>query len=249
MRRPRILMYHAVCPPPPGNPNKIFTSPELFQAQMQYLKRHKLRGVSVRELRRAVSMGDARGLVGLTFDDGYENFLQYAVPVLERLGFSATVFVVAGMIGRENDWKFRHDPRPRLKLLGVEGVREASARGMEVGSHSMTHPRLPSLEPGALEEEVDLSRRVLGEMLGESVDGFCYPYGAVDKASVQAVRKAHYVYACTVVTRAERSDFDLPRITAAEDTLMKFATKLRIYPQYALAKRFYSRYIAPTDLP
>ncbi len=247
-RWPTILMYHAVCQPP-DNPNRIFTSPALFNTQMSYLKRRNLRGVSMRELRRAATMGNAKRLVGLTFDDGYEDFLQNAVPILERFGFSATVFVVAGMLGEENNWEFRHDPPPRMKLLDVEGVREVSARGMEVGSHSMTHRKLSGLEPELLEEEVSGSCQVLSEVLGEAVDGFCYPYGAIDSASVQAVRRAHYAYACAVVVRVERNDYDLPRITVAEDNLLKLAAKLRIYPQYATAKRLYSRYIRPTDLP
>lgn len=246
-RWPRILMYHAVCPLP-DNPNKIFTSPELFQAQMRHLKQRNLRGVSMRELCRAVSMGNAKRLVGLTFDDGYENFLQNALPVLERFGFSATVFVVGGMLGEENNWAFRHDPRPQMKLLGVEGIREVSARGMEVGSHSMTHSKLSGLEPELLEKEVSDSRRILSEVLGEAVDGFCYPYGALDITSIQAVRRARYAYACAVITRVERNVYDLPRITVVEDDLLRFATKLRIYPQYATAKKLYSRYIGSTDL-
>lgn len=246
-RRLRILMYHAVCAPL-DNPNKIFTSPKLFQAQMRYLKRHNSRGVSMRELRRAASMGNAQRLVVLTFDDGYENFLHNALPVLERFGFSATVFVVGGMLGEENNWEFRHDPRPQMKLLGVEGIREVSARGMEVGSHSMSHSSLPDLKPELLEEEVSSSRRVLSEVLGEAVDGFCFPYGAIDVASVNAVRRAHYAYACAVNIRVERNEYDLPRRTIAEDNLLKFEAKLRFYPQYAVAKRLYSRYIRPTDL-
>ena len=71
---------------------------------MLYLKRHDLRGVSMRELYLALNAGEASGLVGVTFDDGYEDFLDAAVPTLEKLGFSATVFVVAGMLGSENTW-------------------------------------------------------------------------------------------------------------------------------------------------
>jgi peptidoglycan/xylan/chitin deacetylase (PgdA/CDA1 family) len=241
-------MYHAVCSLP-ENPNRISTSPEMFEAHMRYLRRRKLRGVSMRELLRAERAGNAKGLIGLTFDDGYENFLEHALPVLERFGFSATVFVVAGMLGGENDWEFRFDPRPQMRLLTVEGVREVAARGMEVGSHSMSHPKLSSLDPEMLEEEVNGSRRVLGEVLGEAVDGFCYPYGFIDGASVLAVRTARYAYACAVVVRVEGSAYDLPRITVAEDNLPKFAAKLEVYPQYAAAKRIYSRYVRPTDLP
>jgi peptidoglycan/xylan/chitin deacetylase (PgdA/CDA1 family) len=247
-RWPRILMYHAVCPLP-ENPNRIVTSPGLFEAQMRYLRRRKLRGVSMQELLRAERIGNAKGLIGLTFDDGYENFLENALPVLERFGFSATVFVVAGMLGEENNWEFRFDPRPQMQLLTAEGLREVAARGMEVGSHSMTHSKLPNLDAEMLEEEVSGSRQVLSEVLGEAVDGFCYPHGFIDDASVQAVRRARYAYACAVIVRVERSEYDLPRITVAEDNLPKFATKLRVYPQYAAAKRIYSRYVRPTDLP
>lgn len=243
---PRVLMYHAISQPP-ENPNKIFTSPERFEAHMSYLKQRNLRGVSMRELREAERMGNARRLVGLTFDDGYEDFLQNAVPVLEKFGFSATVFVVAGMLGEENYWEFRHDPRPQLKILGVDGVREVAARGMEVGSHSMSHCKLSGLNPELLEEEVNRSRQVLGEALGEAIDGFSYPYGFIDGASAQAVRRARYAYACSVIWRVEHNAYDLPRVNVAEDNLLKFGVKLRIYPQYAAAKRVYSRYIGPTD--
>lgn len=247
-RRSKILMYHSVSAPP-NNPNRIFTSPELFEAQMLYLKQRNLRGVSMRELRTAERTGSARGLVGLTFDDGYVDFLQNAVPVLENLGFTATVFVVAGLLGEENKWEFRGDPRPQMTLLGAEGVREVAARGMEVGSHTMTHPKLLGLERELLEAEVRGSKEVLSEVLGEAVGGFCYPYGFIDAASVQAVRRAHYDYACAVVVRVEGNAYDLPRITVTEDNLLRFAAKIRVYPQYARAKRIYSRYIRPTDLP
>jgi peptidoglycan/xylan/chitin deacetylase (PgdA/CDA1 family) len=246
-RIPRILMYHAVCASA-GNPNDIFTAPELFEAQMRYLKRHNLRGVSIRELNHAMSVGDAKNLVGLTFDDGYEHLLHSALPVLERHGFSATVFVVVGMLGNENDWEFYYAPRPRMNIVGVEGVRQLVERGMEVGSHTMSHTRLPAADPERLEEEVRGSRQILSEVLGEEVDGFSYPYGAIDGASVNAVRRARYAYACATIRRVKRNTYDLPRIVVAEDSLLKFATKLKIYPQYAFAKSIYTRYVRSTDL-
>src|SRR3712207_216342 len=108
-RWPEILMYHSIVRLASG-PHALCVAPERFEAQMLYLKRRNLRGVSMRELRRAMSMGDTRGLVGLTFDDGYEDFLHNAVPVLERLGFSATVFVVAGMLGSKSRWQHVYEP-------------------------------------------------------------------------------------------------------------------------------------------
>ena len=245
-RWPPILMYHAICRYP-NDPTKDSTSPERFQAQMQYLKRRNLRGVSMRELIRAVRLGNARRLVGLTFDDAYEDFMQIALPVLERLGFSATVFVI-GSIPTETNWEHDRGPQqsmPRRRLLGVDGVQEVAARGMEIGAHGMSHIGLSSLEPEQLEKEVRGSRRVLCRTLGETVEGFCYPYGRVDSAAIWAVRRAGYAYACSINSRVERNDYDIPRIPVAErDHLPRFAAKLKFYSQYSSAKMIVN---APID--
>ncbi len=227
-RLPGILAYHAVARVA-DDPNRICVSPQRFEAQMRYLKRRGLRGVSVQELLRAAGTERARRLVGLTFDDGYENFLTNAVPVLERFGFSATVFLVGGMLGAENTW----DERPRMKLLGAEGIRETAERGMEIGSHGMSHTRLAGLPIARLEEEVVESRRVLGEVLDEAVEGFCYPYGSVDAAASRVARRAGYSYACACWTRVERNAYDLPRAPVWElDGPSMLTGKLRLFPLY-----------------
>jgi peptidoglycan/xylan/chitin deacetylase (PgdA/CDA1 family) len=243
-RWPRILLYHGICRLA-EDPNGVCTSPERFQAQMRYLQRRKLRGVSMRELLRAVNSGTAKGLVGLTFDDGFQDFLHTAVPVLERFGFSATLFVL-GSMPRENNWDYYPDPSPPIRLLGAEGIREVAARGMEVGSHGMSHLRLAGLEPDLLEDEVMDSRRVLSELLGETVEGFCYPYGSVDRAAIQAVHRARYAYACAITERIERNVYDLPRIPIGErDDIRRFGAKLKIFAHYHAAKKVLQRIIEP----
>jgi peptidoglycan/xylan/chitin deacetylase (PgdA/CDA1 family) len=205
---------------------------------MLYLKQHNLRGVSIRELRRAISTGNGQKLVGLTFDDGYEDFLHNALPVLERVGFSATVFVVAGMLGGENNWEHVYEPRPRMRILRAEGLREVSKRGIEVGSHSMTHRKLPSLDPVALDQEVNDSRRILSEILDESVEGFCYPYGSSTDATAEVVRRAGYAYACAWNALGEWGDYTLPRIPVSErDGTVRFAAKIKAYWQYSRIAR------------
>ena len=242
--RPQILMYHSIAERE-DDPNMLCTSPEQFQAQMGYLKRHRLRGVSMRELRQAMSTGNARGLVGLTFDDGYADFLHIAVPMLESFGFSATVFVVVGMLGKENDWLHVYNPRPRIELLGAADLHEVTARGMEVGSHSLTHADLLDLGPELLSQEVGGSRRILSEILGEEVEGLCYPYGSVDRAAVEAVRQAGYAYACGWRTPlgSGNQPYNLPRIFISEkDNSLRMAVKLKVYPQYSsITRRFKQR--------
>ena len=225
---PRALMYHSICRPQGDHP-ALYTSPERFEAQMLYLKRRNLRGVSMRDLYLAMKAGDANGLVGLTFDDGYEDFLHTALPILERVGFSATVFVVAGMLGKENTWQHRSGPRPRMRLLGVRGVREVSERGIEISSHTLTHPRLSGLDPRDLLREVSDSRQILSEILGTPVDGFCYPYGDLDEAAVRVVRETGYAYACATKKQVENTVYDWPRIYVGDkDFPLRLAIKLRV---------------------
>ena len=86
--------------------------------------------------------------------------------------------VALDQLGRrlgELAWKRVCDPVPRSKILGAMDLREISARGMEVGAHSMTHVVLSGIEPEVLEREVNHTRYVLSEVLGEKVEGFSYP--------------------------------------------------------------------------
>lgn len=226
-RLPRVLMYHSISQQ--DHYDALCTSPERFETQMLYLRRRKLRGVSMRELCLTMNVGDARGFVGLTFDDGYQDFLGAALPTLEKLGFSATVFVVAGKLGEDNDWDHGENARPRLKLLEADGVRELSERGIEVGSHTMTHPRLSGLDSEVLLHEVSESRRVLGEVVSGPVEGFCYPYGDLDGAAVRAVRQSGYAYACATKTRIEHSIYDWPRAFVGEkDSSFRLGIKLKV---------------------
>ena len=192
----------------------------------------------MRELCRAMNTGGARGLVGLTFDDGYEDFLSSALPTLETLGFSATLFVVAGMLGEENTWEHRGGPGPRLRLLEAEGVREVSERGMEVGSHTATHPRLSGLDAETLIHEVGDSRQMLSEILNGPVEGFCYPYGDLDGPAVRAARGAGYGYAVATKKQVEWGLHDWPRTYVGEkDSPLRLGVKLRVSPILARWRR------------
>jgi peptidoglycan/xylan/chitin deacetylase (PgdA/CDA1 family) len=230
VRLPRVLMYHSISRSEADH-DPLCTSPGRFEAQMLYLKRHNLRGVSMRELYLALNAGEATGLVGMTFDDGYEDFLDVAVPTLEKLGFTATVFVVAGMLGSENTWEHGGGPRPRLRLLGAEGVREVAERGMEIGSHTVTHPRLSGLDSETLVREVQESRQMLGGIVNAPVDGFSYPYGAVDGPAVVAAREAGYAYAVATKKQVEGGLYDWPRTYIGEkDSPLRLGIKLKVSP-------------------
>src|SRR5882757_1771876 len=94
---PLILMYHSITPYR-EDPYQITVTPARFEQQMRWLRRRGLRGASVREVLDARAMGCGQGLVGLTFDDGYADFVDYALPVLKRYGFTATAYLIAGRL-------------------------------------------------------------------------------------------------------------------------------------------------------
>ncbi|MGW2377869.1 polysaccharide deacetylase family protein [Kitasatospora sp. NPDC001683] len=204
---PWILMYHSVAVEE-EDPYQLTVSPERFAEQIAWLYRRGQRGVSVRELMRARARGRDDKLVGLTFDDGYADFARYAVPILQAYGFTATAYVVADLLGQENGWDTEG---PRKKLLTVEEVNELAAAGWEIGSHGLGHQALPGLPADVLAVQTRQSRRLLEEVVGGPVTGFCYPYGAVDLPATLAVRDAGYDYACAITHSPLTGRFAMPR--------------------------------------
>ncbi|MEV6795124.1 polysaccharide deacetylase family protein [Streptomyces sp. NPDC051320] len=192
--RPWILMYHSVGDAS-DDPYGITVAPQRLDHQLRWLTRRGLTGVGVGALLRARAAGRARGLVGLTFDDGYADFTEHALPLLKRHGCTATLFVLPGRLGGDNSW----DPLgPRKPLLAEAGIRAAAATGVEVGSHGKYHQDLTVTTDDVLHEETSGSRMLLREITGTAPQGFCYPYGTLDRRTIDAVRDAGYAYGCAI---------------------------------------------------
>lgn len=222
---PLVLMYHSITPYM-QDPYLVTVSPPRFEQQMSWLRRRGLRGTSVRELLAAAERGEARSLVGLTFDDGYADLVEYVVPGLRRHGFTATVFVIGGRLGGDNSWDA---DGPRKPLMTAGQVRQVAADGIEIGSHGLRHVTLPGTSDAELTAELTHSRQVLQDVSGQDVRGFCYPYGDLDGRVVNGVREAGYEYGCAIW----RSDFTgrhaLPRtyIGDADSPPRMWAKRLR----------------------
>ncbi|MFI5830606.1 polysaccharide deacetylase family protein [Streptomyces sp. NPDC051578] len=194
---PWVLMYHSVTEftDPAEDPYGITVTPDALEAQLLWLRSRGLRGVSVGELLRARDAGRDAGLVGLTFDDGYTDFLTRALPLLRRHDCTSTLFVLPGRLGVDNVW----DPLgPRKPLLTAEGIREAAASGQEIGSHGLLHQDLTAAPDDVLQQELRGSRELIRELTGTLPEGFCYPYGHLDPRVVAATAAAGYGYACAI---------------------------------------------------
>ncbi|MFI1398409.1 polysaccharide deacetylase family protein [Streptomyces sp. NPDC020681] len=224
---PWILMYHSVADPD-HDPYGITVSRDRLDLQLGLLRRRGLTGVAVGTLLRAHAegRGRARGLVGLTFDDGYTDFVDAALPVLRRHGCTATLFVLPGRPGGSNEW----DPEgPRRPLLTKDGIRSAAAAGMEIGSHGLLHRDLTGLDEDTLRQETCGSRELLREITGTAPAGFCYPYGTVDARVAGAVREAGYAYGCAIRPGALADLHTLPRthISQADRAVRLSVKRLR----------------------
>ncbi|MEU2774853.1 polysaccharide deacetylase family protein [Streptomyces sp. NPDC007162] len=223
---PWVAMYHSVGDRS-DDPYRITVTPERLERQLSWVRRRGLRGVSVGELLAARARGAGRRLVGLTFDDGYADFLDHALPLLDRWGCGATLFVLPGRLGGNNAW----DPLGRRRpLLTADGIRRAAAGGVEIGSHGLTHVDLTRADADTVKAEVAGSRALLEDLTQTPVAGFCYPYGAVDRRTVDAVRDAGYGYACAIDPGDLNSVHALPRLHIGQnDNALRLFLKYRLH--------------------
>lgn len=177
----RILYYHRVS----GSSDELAVSPRRFREQMEALARAGLRGVDTID-----AAGGGEGVIGLNFDDGYRDIAEHALPVLERLGFRATVFIATGVTdGRARfEW---YDTQP--PLLGWDEIRDLDAGGtLTFEPHTVTHPNLLTLDDDAVVEEIAGSKRELEERLGRRTSVFCYPAGLFGPRERALVAEAGY---------------------------------------------------------
>ena len=226
-----ILTYHQIdTPPPRGTPLRgLIVSPASFARQMFVLKCLGYRGLSMRQLEPYLK-GEQQGrVVGITFDDGYRNNLQYALPLLKKHGFSATCYAVSGMLGASNSWD-RENGVAHKPLMTIEECRDWLHAGMEIGSHTRSHADLTQLEADAARTEIADSRLELENSLGCEVRHFCYPYGRMNPQHCEMAKQAGYRSATTMRRgRAQAGDnlFTLRRILAARAmTVVQLAWKI-----------------------
>jgi peptidoglycan/xylan/chitin deacetylase (PgdA/CDA1 family) len=173
-----VLLYHRVGPVRAGGHPALTVSPEKFESQLRALARQGFEGISASSWLAALTDGATlppRPIL-LTFDDGYSDLADQALPALQRLGWSATVFVATATIGGESDWDEAEGASQRL--LSAEDIRTWAAQGFEFGAHGVTHCDLTRVGPEQLRQEVVGGRDALAELVGRPVTAFAYPYGS-----------------------------------------------------------------------
>jgi len=221
----RILFYHRVS----DDRDELAVTPKTFTEQMDYLASESYRVLDVLD---AIDLLDSGAplarTVALSFDDGYLDVADHALPILSERGFRATVFVAPGVTdGRTSFTWYREQPA----LLTWEDILELDRDGtLRFEAHTLTHPNLPALDTDAAREEIAGSKSELENRLGRVVRALSYPSGLFGKREQWLAAEAgfHAAVACEPGVNDRRTDrFALRRRQVdARDSLLDFRAKV-----------------------
>jgi peptidoglycan/xylan/chitin deacetylase (PgdA/CDA1 family) len=197
-----VLCYHAVSE---SFPAALSVTPAAFERQLALLKRAGYRGATFED---AVQARSGK-VVAVTFDDAYLSVLQLARPLLDAVGYPATVYAPTAYLDtpeqplRWNGIERWHDGPHERELLPMswDQLRELGDAGWEIGSHTRTHPHLTEVDDETLRTELEESRATVAERMGRPCTTIAYPYGDYDERVVAAAGAAGYAAAGTLPAR------------------------------------------------
>ena len=223
-----ILCYHAISV---QWPEALAIKPEQLRAQLEWLVGRGYRGVTFSEAAMAPASFPT---VAITFDDAFSSVLEQAAPLMASLGLPGTVFVVTDFADscRSLAWEgIDHwaggDHETELRGMSWPELKRLEQAGWEIGSHTLTHPRLTTLCDDKLARELRQSRTACEQALGHAVTSIAYPYGDVDTRVVRATAAAGYTAGAGLpILLTPRAALDWPRIGIYRaDSLTRFRVK------------------------
>jgi peptidoglycan/xylan/chitin deacetylase (PgdA/CDA1 family) len=218
MLRSLILMYHSITRDEPVDPFGV--TRDLLEEQVRWLREQGCQFVPLSSLVEASDQrmrGSGARWIVMTFDDGYRDFLENAMPVLTRYQVPATVFVVTGALGQCASWSMANRAAP---LMTQAEARQVRTEGISLGSHTEDHVDLTSIgdEEQALRQLTE-SRKMIGD-LGEVFFALAYPWGRHSAREVALAKAAGYDCAVTAspeVTAGGLDRYRLGRLAVRQD--------------------------------
>lgn len=217
-----ILMYHSIESMSKSTVMRsLHVPPKRFEFQMWLLNKFGYKGLSMNKLMPYLEGKKTGKVVGITFDDGYQNNLINAAPILKKYNFSATCYLVSQRIGTSNIWDFDKGITQR-PLMTQSEIQEWLNFGLDIGAHTQTHPLLEVLSDQQSQKEIFNSKADLEQIFKVPIKDFCYPFGRFNESLVNMIKEAGYVTATTMSRgRAipESNKLTLPRIPITNHTL------------------------------
>lgn len=229
-----ILIYHRV-ESAKNDPHQLCVSPENFYGQIRFLKEN-FRVVPLVQLAREVRSKKLKNkTVAITFDDGYADNLHNALPILQEHNIPATIFITAGHIGSNKPfyWDENTSPEDRGRPMTVDEVKTlAMARLIEIGGHTINHPKLAKLPENEQFQEISRGKQIIEKALNIPLISFAYPFGgkdSFDKTTIELVKKAGFQYACVNIHERVKNNsniYALPRYVARNWNLKEFKKEM-----------------------
>ncbi len=230
-----ILTWHSL--DTSGSP--ISVAPQVFRQQVRFLASGRVRVVSLTDLARHPD--DGSDVVALTFDDGFANVGDLAVPLLREHALTATIFAVTEHVGGSNDWGGRPSPGiPTLPLMNWKGLGVALDAGLEIGAHTRRHRDLAAVSGAALEDEVAGCVEVIAAETGTRPVSFAYPYGSTGPGAVVAVRDI-YQQAVTTELRLLGDSDDLALLPRIDMYYFRSSGQLEAWGRPSFKRRLWLR--------
>ncbi len=226
-----LLLYHQIGYYPKASTNlDCFCQKERFYSQMAYLQKSPYEVIGLKKAFGSLYVKSSlrNPSVVLTFDDGDTSFYDLVLPILQEFSFPSVLFAVSGLLGQKAKWI--RSANARVPLMSADQLRELHALGVDIGSHSITHPRLTDLNGEQIFNEVYGSKHSLESIIGNEVVSFAYPHGDYNSVVIAAVKKSGYKCAVNCVAKIANkavSPFEIPRkYVTYHDDLGTFISKL-----------------------
>ncbi|MEW6145843.1 MAG: polysaccharide deacetylase family protein [Thermodesulfobacteriota bacterium] len=226
-----ILMYHQISREPHPNFLEYTVTPKAFEAQMKALKFLGFVPITFSKLldyKNGSAKPPSKPVI-ITFDDGLQDAIDNAVPILESTGFTAVFYIPTDYAGRKSSWMIP-EVNVEFQIIDWATVTMLDSMGFEVASHSMSHPRLSKISSNDCFGELSGSRRKLEEILGHEVRHIAYPYGDYNESVKILASEAGYYTACTTeesFVDLDNDMFALPRFNMGVDiSMLNFLCKI-----------------------
>lgn len=229
-----VLLYHRIAKVS-ADPVMLCVTPECFEQHLRFIKEH-YDVISLRELGIRMSFGKLKGNeIAVTFDDGYQDNLSNALPLLEKYNIPATVFVTTELLGKKAsfEWDMEYKEVDRATFLNEDEIRVLSKHPLiEIGAHTNQHSRLSNLSKEEQKKDILQSKEILEKIISKRVTLFAYPFGGVydfDGTTKNIVKELGFDFAYSNVQTFSRNNGDsfcIPRLNIRECTISELSKKL-----------------------
>lgn len=195
-----VLMYHSVSAVASREFRPFAVDPRAFEQHMEFLADAGYRPITIGQYLAGTPAADPERSgreVVLTFDDAFADFHSDVLPVLQRFGFPATLYVPTDYVGSTSRWLAVECEADR-RIMSWNGLAEVASSGIEIGSHTRSHCQLDLVPSDQVRSEVVDSKHELENRLQREISTFAYPFGYYNADVRAAVERAGYTSACAV---------------------------------------------------